>query len=200
MPSKDLEKQRQAAKRYREKYPNEIRERKKKDYQKHKEQRCAHNRQYVQEHLAERREYQREYDKKNRELVGRRHKIWRDKNKERVNELAREGRKRRREKILADTRNHVLTVNGKPIRGLNKRSYTGCCELSGQKCFHLDYHHWDDNQPEKGVWTSYWPHKLCELVDVGQIPLEVCSKIPWAKKYLELKEEINAEYALSGIK
>jgi len=101
---------------------------------------------------------------------------------------------------LASNRKHRLRTKKGNIYALNKRDYTGYCELCGLSPKRLEYHHWDNKNPSKGIWVVHWTHQLCELIDRGIIPLTVCSEIPLVEKYLELREKINAEYALSGIK
>jgi len=46
-----------------------------------------------------------------------------------------------------------LTINGKGVGGLNKRDWTGYCELCGKDKIRLGYHHWDSSDLNKGLWV-----------------------------------------------
>lgn len=79
------------------------------------------------------------------------------------------------------------TVSGKSVRvfGLTKRKHTGYCELCNSQETTV-YHHWDDSNLNKGVWTCRKHHHLCELTD------ELARKgvVEMVDKYLELKSQI----------
>ena len=79
-------------------------------------------------------------------------------------------RKRRRERFLKGHR-------------VNKRPYTGKCELCGENKGLLYYHHWDGHQPEIGLWLCFLCHMWAEGVEKG---LEV-------KNYEHLKRRIVQE-------
>ena len=51
--------------------------------------------------------------------------------------------------------------------GLHKRLYPldGCCEICNEKAIHLGYHHWDDQNPSKGLWMCGSCHWLCNYTD-----------------------------------
>lgn len=101
-------------------------------------------------------------------------------NKEKFREYARKWRSKNREKFNKKCRQYhrkrvLTTSNGKFIYGLNKRDYTGYCEVCmktpqelGFK--RLEYHHWNDDNPSIGIWICYRCHKICHVVDRGDLP------------------------------
>lgn len=66
---------------------------------------------------------------------------------------------------LYQRRKHTLVIRGKIIYGLNKRDWTGYCELCGRKDIRISYHHWDDKNFSKGIWVDNPCHWMCEQVD-----------------------------------
>ena len=70
---------------------------------------------------------------------------------------------------LNHRRNGYVRVGGKFIGVPNKRPRPdGICELCGGG-YHdiLHYHHWDDNNPQFGVWLCFKHHHFAEAVDGG---------------------------------
>jgi len=61
-----------------------------------------------------------------------------------------------------------LCINGKSIKVRKRPRPDGICELCGREANKLDYHHWDDEHPEQGVWVCYKCHWLCECIDHGE--------------------------------
>jgi hypothetical protein len=63
-------------------------------------------------------------------------------------------------------RNNVLGMgNGKSII-VRKRHFVGICELCGKSIeSRPQWHHWDDNHPEQGIWVHYRCHRVCEAVE-----------------------------------
>lgn len=150
--------------------------------------------------------YQHQYYLKRKEKILKRHKLWyariksnKDsiewKNYRKRKTLAQaKYRKNNRDKILRDSRkggkyfnknkstrrNRWLNLNGKNVR-INKREYTGKCEICGiDKTFvKFDYHHWDDSNPAKGLWLCRKCHMVCEGVERNI-----------HNKYLLLKENV----------
>ena len=132
--------------------------------------------------------YQREYYQKNKDKIIARKKRWKTKNRERIRSVEQAYYQKNRERILSYDRKHELKgfINGKKqcVSGLNKRDYTGFCELCNKKQeYKLNYHHWDDNNLSKGVWVCVRCHTVCEGIDKNLV-----------NKYLILKNNVNKEY------
>lgn len=81
-------------------------------------------------------------------------------------------------------RQYLLNVKGKKIR-VNKRIYQEKCELCNEEKSRIEYHHWNDEKPENGLWLCFNCHRLAEVID--KFGLEI------AKKYLKLKRGVNNE-------
>ena len=82
-------------------------------------------------------------------------------------------------------RKHILVTTNRVFFRITKRPFPvgGACELCGRtNGKKLDYHHWNDEKPEKGLWLCYSCHRLGELVDKGM-----------ERKYLELKAKVEQE-------
>lgn len=76
-------------------------------------------------------------------------------------------------------RKYRVVVNGKSIM-VNKRPRPdNVCELCSRTSSILPYHHWDDDNPHRGVWICPSCHKACEFIEQGL-----------HTKYLELKQAI----------
>jgi len=79
------------------------------------------------------------------------------------------------------------TKNGKSFRiyGVNKRPNPGYCELCGRSRkkdgdrLRLQYHHWDNEHPSRGLWLCIACHWSVEAFERG-----------FFNKYMELKEKI----------
>lgn len=85
------------------------------------------------------------------------------------------------------SRKHRLHTNKGLISGLNKRDWTGYCELCGKTNIHLSYHHWDDKNPSKGLWVCNKScHDICEAIDTDQLYLI-------AERYLDFKKILDKE-------
>jgi hypothetical protein len=102
---------------------------------------------------------------------------------------ATEWRNEHQEQHKAYLRKFVLHSEGK-LKTLKepKRDYPlgQKCELCGQICERLSYHHFDDSKPHIGIWVcSQKCHGLCETID--QFGLSI------AQRYLELKTQIQNE-------
>jgi hypothetical protein len=92
-------------------------------------------------------------------------------------------------------RNTILNVRGKRLENIRKRPYTNHCEVCGRplgvgegsRDLSLisknrgNYHHWNDEHPEKGIWVCQWCHWGIEAIDHG---------FNHRDKYLNLKEAI----------
>lgn len=97
---------------------------------------------------------------------------WRTENRERFNELVRNY-----------MRQHLIRVKGKWM-SITKRQCPEKCEICKRKrAYRLGYHHWDDNNPSKGLWLCIRCHRIAEALDH---PEKVVNK------YLALKQEIES--------
>jgi len=58
--------------------------------------------------------------------------------------------------------------NGKQILiRANKRLYpkNDICEICGKQVVKLDYHHWDKNNPDNGIWCCVVCHRGCDSME-----------------------------------
>ena len=88
-------------------------------------------------------------------------------------------------KDAADTRRRHSILAGK-WKGLNKRTYTGYCELCNNQFDRLDYHHWNDNTPSCGLWLCSGCHRLAEAIDKNVLDV--------VDAYLGLKSRVENDY------
>ena len=99
-------------------------------------------------------------------------------------ELKRKDRERRRK--------YCLCVKGRLRTDLNKRDYTGYCELCGRIIGEgitiLAYHHWDDSNPSKGIWVCRGCHRIAELYEKNQLFV--------IERYIRLKKYLNRQYKI----
>jgi hypothetical protein len=128
-------------------------------------------RKYHQTHKVDRSDYMKEYFKNNKEKISLKHDEWLKNNKD---------------KRLAWRRKKYLGRGDGFYKGLNKRDYSGKCEIcgwipNGKKI--LAYHHWDDTNPSKGLWVCYVCHCFVERMDKGFLP-----------KYSTLRMEVENAY------
>ena len=65
-------------------------------------------------------------------------------------------------------RKHMLFVDGHWVK-VNKRDRppNDVCEVCGETVKRLDYHHWDDTTPEKGIWVCRRCHYMAYGIDRG---------------------------------
>ena len=63
-------------------------------------------------------------------------------------------------------RKNILVINGK-VTKVNKRSRPNNCEVCGKAVKRLNYHHWDDEKPEYGIWVCLPCHHMVEGIDRG---------------------------------
>ena len=99
---------------------------------------------------------------------------WRKENRDLYNEQQREYFRK----------NYIHTINGH-IR-VNKRPRPNNCEVCGRVKDILHYHHWDDIQPEFGIWVCRPCHFLISDFESGKITEKIM-------KYLELKNMVEKE-------
>jgi hypothetical protein len=83
-------------------------------------------------------------------------------------------------------RQHTVKTKKGWIYGVNKRPYSNHCEICGIEKKKLDYHHWNDNNVELGIWVCIWCHRIVEAVESGKI-FEII------KKYEQLKAEVTKQ-------
>jgi hypothetical protein len=88
---------------------------------------------------------------------------------------------------------NYLCIQGKQIK-VNKRLYPedNKCELCKKPHKKLDYHHWDDEHPEYGLWLC--PH-FCHFLG------EALDKNPdFVSKYFDLKISVSSRYGTADTK
>lgn len=107
---------------------------------------------------------------------------WRADNLERSKKYHRE---RKRRNFI------TITREGKQVsaRIKGKRPWPGSCELCGKINCILQYHHWDDSNPSKGLWLCMTCHRLAEIADSGAK----------TERYLELKNQVSQVAESSGV-
>ena len=66
---------------------------------------------------------------------------------------------------------------------IKKRPYPEYCELCGRRKKRYDWHHWDDNHLECGLWLCKTCHKFAEILEQGLL-----------EKYLSLKDGIAGDW------
>lgn len=135
------------------------------------------------------------YHIENREKILKRGKKWYQEHKERWLEYGRTARKKnklngktRTEWMRNYSRRHVLHVNGKAICGLDKRAWTGYCELCNKENIRLHYHHWDDSRPSMGIWICQLCHYMCEQLEKEGLLI--------AQRYFNFKQILEKEKEL----
>ncbi len=81
--------------------------------------------------------------------------------------------------------NHLVLKNGKKLYHAPKRKWTGYCEICNRHVNEItyprkiNYHHWDDDKPEWGIWVCGVCHTVVEGIE-RKIHL----------KYLDFKDKI----------
>ncbi len=90
------------------------------------------------------------------------------------------------DKITEYRRNNRLNFNGRTIT-IKKRIFKGYCELCGLNNTKLNYHHWDNNNPAKGVWVCHYCHMAVEKIDKGIYI-----------KYLEIRNQVEELFELQA--
>lgn len=77
-------------------------------------------------------------------------------------------------------RKHELTLSGgRRVSGLDKRDYTGYCEICHKTGKMLHYHHWNDKSLNLGMWICLLCHRAAEALEKGI-----------TNKYFSLKKEV----------
>ncbi len=66
-----------------------------------------------------------------------------------------------------------------------KREYTNKCELCGKVYEPIPYHHWDDENPQWGLWLCYACHRFVEAFEKGYNDNDL-------NKYIELKRMVES--------
>lgn len=81
-----------------------------------------------------------------------------------------------------------IKIDGKLVWvRVHRRSRPETCELCHRDSCRLNYHHWDNNCPSKGIWLCFRCHRLAEAVDVDKDS---------PNKYLKLKKQIEDNFRL----
>jgi hypothetical protein len=163
-----------------------IRTGKKLYYQNNKDYFSKKNKEYRVQNSDKLNEYNKKYRLSHKDEIRTKHtkymRGYRTTNKKYLNARDKSYYWKNRDAILAKHRVKKLkSSNGKVWHTLNKRPYTGYCELcKKEQPYKLNYHHWDDTKPENGVWVCVRCHTVCEGVEKQLVGL-----------YLILKEQIN---------
>lgn len=148
-------------------------------YKRNREKILNYNKNYYKINKEKRSIYMKDYQEKNKEKIRIYRKNRYEKNKKEISERQRIYRKKNREKRLAKRRKTTLGYGRGVISGLDKRDYTGHCELCGKANIFLSYHHWDDKDYNKGIWVCNPCHQMITAYEKG--------KFAYLKKYLGLK-------------
>jgi len=69
-----------------------------------------------------------------------------------------------KDRIRNYARQHLLIINGKRVV-INKRPRPNACEICVREIKRLDYHHWNDTNPEWGLWLCPSCHNMAEGID-----------------------------------
>jgi len=102
-------------------------------------------------------------------------KKWVSENREHYNALLREhGREYHRK--------HYLKIDGKYVH-VDKRPRPQACELCNRPRVRLEYHHWDNDNPSKGIWLCRTCHLFAELIERNKVQM-LMSKYEEFKKLL----------------
>lgn len=163
MPYKDPEKKKEYSKQYYQKNKEKILERTRNYRQENLEKSKERNRKYYYEHKDEKIAYNKKWAKENLEKRREYVKRWEKKNP----------------KYSFKNR---LMINGKMVT-VRKRPYEGYCEMCGKEVETkaINWHHWDDERPEYGLWLDFFCHGAAEAHEQNGI------KVP---KYEEMKQMI----------
>lgn len=92
---------------------------------------------------------------------------YRQKNIKKIRRYAARWARMNNNKRRASRRIMQLNISGKTIYGLNKRPYTGYCEICGRRKLRFVYHHWDNSNYNKGIWVCTHCHWAVEGVEKG---------------------------------
>ncbi len=106
-----------------------------------------------------------------------------------------DGQPKRGPQYRTGQRDHYLgtVVGGRQVmlHVPNKRPWLGYCELCGVAGVKLDYHHWDDDNPSKGLWLCTRHHRFAEVVDKSAQVL--------VDEYIRLREGVEEEFRQKGL-
>ena len=91
----------------------------------------------------------------------------------------REPKEVRNERTKLYAREHIMFVNGKRVH-VDKRHRPEACEVCGYPKPRLNYHHWDDDHPEKGLWLCGICHYMAGMIERDL-----------HNKYLRLKQDVD---------
>ena len=91
-------------------------------------------------------------------------------------------------KVLIYNRKTTLIIDGKKINGLNKRDWTGYCELCGNNNTKINYHHWDDKNPSKGIWICGTCHFMVTAYEHG--------RFAYLQRYIRLKRFLDKQFKM----
>ncbi len=89
--------------------------------------------------------------------------------------------KYKKQRRLHNDKKTLLSKKGKRYSNLNKRPKPKTCELCDNKG-RLYYHHWDDTDLNKGIWTCSTCHWGAEFIDKKKVEI--------LNKYIKLKNDI----------
>jgi len=116
--------------------------------------------------IEQQKEYNRNYFQENKERIYKQRLLYFEHHPE--------AKKRDCEARIRWGRQNLLCIKRDGVRvwvRVKKRAFplNGCCELCGKKPNRkLDYHHWNDEHLERGIWVCYRCHILVEAVDTGK--------------------------------
>ena len=127
--------------------------------------------------------YKKEYHQKNKEMLNKKSSEYYYKNREKL--IKQQCEYSKRPDIVSRRRQCSLMTKEGTLRGLNKRTYTGNCEICGYEKKRMSYHHWNDDKPSMGIWVCQACHWFVGGIDKGLL----------VDKYIQLKQNVEKEYA-----
>jgi len=91
-------------------------------------------------------------------------------------------------------RQNMVRVKG-IFQKVKKRQRPEECEICGRTKKKLDYHHWDDSNPEWAVWVCGSCHRIAEVIDCfKKFDLNANAKstiiLDYVKRYIALKSRV----------
>jgi len=137
--------------------------------------RMEYYKKYRIEHLEETKAACRKWYQEHKEEISQHQKSWRKEHPEKAKEIDRKNSQKyyskHRDGIKERQRNcmrkNYLKINGKLIRVEKRPRPDDICELCGKTAHRLNYHHWNDEHPELGIWICGSCHYFTTQIEHG---------------------------------